>query len=79
MFSCRVWRDDGLTAPFRQPIAQPPCVIGTVCQQTVWGRDACQEFGHTGQVMRLARRQAKRDGAPERIGQGMNLGRPSAA
>jgi hypothetical protein len=29
--------------------------------------------------MRLARRQAQRDGPPDVIGQGMNLGRPSAA
>ena len=39
----------------------------------------CQQLRYTGQVVRLAWRQAQRNGPPRRVGQGMNLGRPSAA
>lgn len=74
-----VWRYDGLASAFCQPVTQPPCVIGTVREQTAWDRDARQKLGDTGQVMCLARRQTKRNGPARLVGQGMNLGRPSAA
>ena len=39
----------------------------------------CQQLRYPGQIVRLARRQAQGNGSPRRVGQGMNLGRPSAA
>ncbi len=74
-----LWRDDGLAAPLDQPIAQPPSVIGSIREQAARGRDACQQLGHSGQIVRLARRQTKRHRPPHCVGQGVNLGRPSAA
>ena len=79
MFAGGVWRDDGLAAALSQPVTQPPRVIGAVREQATRGRDARQKLGNPGQVMCLARRQAKSNGPPRLVGQGMNLGRPSAA
>jgi hypothetical protein len=79
VFAGRVWRDDGLAAALRQPVAQPAGIVGAVGEQAARGRDAGQKLRHTGQVMRLAGRQAERDGASDIVGQGVNLGRPSAA
>lgn len=79
MFACRVWRDDGRRAPLCQPIAKPPGVIDAVRQQAAWSWNALQKLGHPCQVMRMAWRQAQRNGPPAVVGQGMNLGRPSAA
>ena len=79
MFAGRVRGNDGFAAALCQPVAQPFCVIGPVRQQAARCRDACQEVSDAGQVVRLARGQAERDGPADLVRQGMNLGRPSAA
>lgn len=79
MLACRIWRDDGFAPPLFQPVAQPPGVIGAIRQQAARCWNMCQQLRYTGQVVRLAWRQAQRNGPPRRVGQGMNLGRPSAA
>lgn len=75
----RVWGDDRLAAALCQPVAQPPRIVSAVGKEAARGGDARQKLGNPGQVMRLAHRQAKCDGASGLVGQGMNLGRPSAA
>lgn len=79
VLSRRVGWDDGLTAPLGQPVAQPPRIIGAIRQKPARGRNARQKLGHAGQIMRLARGEAERNRPPCFVGQGMNLGRPSAA
>jgi len=79
MLPRRVWRNDSLATAFIQPVAQPPGIIGTVCQEFLRRRDASQKLGNAGQIVGLAGRQAQRDGPSDLIGQGVNLGRPSAA
>lgn len=79
MLAGGIWWNDGLTPSLGEPIAQPPRVIGAVREQAARGWNARQQLGHAGQIMRLARRQAKGDGPARCVGQGMNLGRPSAA
>lgn len=79
MLAGGIWWNDRFAALFGEPIAQSPRVIGAVCEQAARGWDTGQQLGHAGQTMHLARRQAKGDGPARRVGQGMNLGRPSAA
>lgn len=79
MFPGWIWRDDGFASAFGQPVTQPPCIIGTVCEQAAPGGNTREKLGNSRQIMRLARRQAKRDRPSNLICQGMNLGRPSAA
>lgn len=79
MFARWVRRNDRFTAARVQPIAQFAGVIGAVCEQTARRGNAVQKLGDPRQIMRLTRCQAERDGPPDLIGQGMNLGRPSAA
>lgn len=79
MFACGVRRDDCLAAPLRQPVAQSPGVVGAVGQEAARSRNAREQLRHTRQVVRLPGRQTERDGPPDLVGQGMNLGRPSAA
>ena len=79
VLSCRVWRDHSFAAPLCEPIAQPSCVVSPIRQQASGRWDARQQLGDTGQIVRLARRQTQRNGSSDLIGQGMNLGRPSAA
>lgn len=79
MLAGGVWRDDRFATTLGQPTAQPPRIVGAVRKQAARGRDARQKRGNTGQIMRLARRQAKRNGPARLVGQGMNLGRPSTA
>lgn len=65
MLAGRVWRDNCLATALGQPVAQSARIVGAVRQQAAWGRDALQKHRHTCQVMRLARRQAQRDGPPD--------------
>lgn len=79
MLAGRVWGYDRLAAALCQPVAQPPRIVGTVGQEAARGGNARQKLGNPGQVMRLACRQTKCNGSSGLVGQGMNLGRPSAA
>ena len=79
MLARQVRRDNCLAASFVEPIAQAAGIIGPVCQQAARVRDTRQKLGDAGQVMRLSRCKAERDGASKLIRQGMNLGRSSAA
>jgi len=79
MFAGGIWWNDGFAAALCQPRAKPPGVIGAVCEEAAWRWNARQQLGHACQIMRLARRQAQRNGPSACVGQGMNLGRPSAA
>ncbi len=80
MFPCRVGRDDGFAAAFSKPVAELTGVIGTICEQALWGRDAQQQQrSDANQVVGLTGRQGKRDGPSDVIGYGVNFGCPSAA
>lgn len=79
VFACWVWRNDRFASTLVEPVAQPPRVISTVGEQATRCRNAFKQQRDTREVVSLSWRQAKGDGPPDLIGQGMNLGRPSAA
>lgn len=62
-----------------QPLSEAAGVVGAVGDQATWRRDAREQVGDAGQVVGLAGRQGEGQRPAERIGQGMNFSRPSAA
>jgi len=78
MFAGRVWWDDGLAASFSQPVPEPAGIIGAVGQKFPGRRHPRQQRLRAGQIVSLAGCQGEGDRASDRIGQGVNLGRPSA-
>ena len=79
MLACWVRRDDRLTSPFAQPVAQLCGIIGPVGQEPFGGGNALEKHGRADQVMGLSWREREGDGTAQRIGYGMNFSRPSAA
>lgn len=79
MFSCWVWRDDRLTAPFGQPVTEFAGVVGAIRDQPLRRWNERQQGRRAGEIMNLAGRHRKGDGSSRLIGYGVNLGRPSAA
>ena len=79
MLARRVRRDDDLAAPLGQPVAQLAGIIGAVGDQDLRGRDPREDVAEADQIVRLAGRERQGERPARRVGQGMNLGRPSAA
>ena len=79
MLACRIGRDDGLASSFAEPVAELAGIIGPVGNQPPGHGDASQYRRRADQVVGLSGRQGEGHGAADVVGQGMNLGRPSAA
>jgi hypothetical protein len=79
VLACRIGWDHSLAASVCQPVAQLAGVVGAIGDQTLWGRHAPQDVAEADEVMNLARCQAEGQRPTVFVGQGMNLGRPSAA
>ena len=74
-----VWRDDWLAPAFGQPVSQFAGVVGSVGDQALRRRDAFEQGADPGEVVNLTGGHCEGHGAADVIGQGVNLGRPSAA
>ena len=72
-------RDDRLASALGQPIAKLAGIVGTVGDQLLRRGDAFEQGGGTNQVVHLAGCHGESDRPADIVGQGVNLGRPSAA
>ncbi len=71
--------NDGLAATRGEPIAQLAGIVGPIGDQPSGQRGAPQECSSADQVVGVARRDRKGDGAAVLVCYRVNLGRPSAA
>lgn len=70
MLARRIGRDHGLGSTLAEPLAQPPGIVGPVCDQAARCRDDRQQVACALQIMRIA--SGKREGhRPPRMGQRM--------
>jgi len=79
MLASRVWRDDSPDAAFCQPIAQAPCVISAVGEQSTRQADRRQEFAGSGEIMAVAGRDQECQRTPQIVRQRVDFGRAPAA
>src|SRR5690606_5972121 len=75
----RVGRDDRLASPLSQPVTGLASVIGAVRQQAARHRTALKDKSRSDQIMGVAGCEGEAEGPAMLVGQGMNLGSPSAA
>jgi hypothetical protein len=73
-----VRRSVHFAAALGQPVAQLLRVIGAIGDQDLWSWNSLEHVAEVDQVMRLFG-ERRREWPSRRIGQGMNLGHPSAA
>ena len=74
-----VGRDDGLTAPLGEPVAQATGIVGPIGDQGLGCGNASQQSLGACEVMDLPGGDGEGPRAAVFVGYGVNLGRPSAA
>ena len=79
VLSGRIWWNDGLATAVGQPVAEPSGVIGTIRDQPFRGRHEGKQGCCPIQVMGLPCGQGEGEWPADRVGQGVNFSRPSAA
>jgi len=73
-----VGRNDCLGASLREPLAQAPCVVGAICEETRGAGHKIEQSTDARKVVRIARGELESAWPSELIRQGMDFRRAAA-